>query len=385
METNFEIQLKTFSGLEEILAKEVLQLGGKNVAIKKRAVTCEGDLGFLYKANFSLRTALKIIKPIYKFKASNIETFYRKLLDFAWENYFSASQTFLIDATIHSEYFTHSQFVTLKMKDAIADRFRNKYHKRPDVDTQNPDVKFNLHIDNEWITISLDSSGEPLFKRGYRIANITAPINEVLAAGILHLAQFSGKENFLDPMCGSGTFLIEAAMIAANIPPQIHRKEFGFMKWNDFDNELWQKIQQFRLDKIRDFNNKIVGYDIDERALSAAKGNIQSANMEDFIELKKLNFFDSRKEISPLIIVFNPPYDERLAINQKDFYQNIGDTLKQNYPNTFSWFITSDLSAEKQVGLRPSRKIKLYNGKLECKLLRYDVYEGSKKSKLTLE
>lgn len=378
---NLSIQVKTFFGLEEVLAEEIKKLGGRNVQVKNRAVVCEGDLGFLYKINYSCRTALKILVPIFSFKAWNENRFYDKLFDFQWDTLMDADQTFAIDATINSERFKHSQFMTLKMKDAIVDFFRAKYRKRPDIDTKNPDIKFHLHIDRELVSISLDSSGDPLFKRGYRKAQTEAPINEVLAAGMLQLAGWQGKENFLDPMCGSGTLLIEAGMIALNLPAQIFRKRFAFQNWKNYDAELFAKIREFRINKIKEFNGKIIGYDIDSKAISVAIENIASAEMEDIIEIKKQNFFESKKEHFPLLIVFNPPYNERISINENDFYKKIGDTFKQNYPNSLAWLISSDLEAMKKIGLRPSRKIKLFNGKLECRLLQYETYEGTKKAK----
>lgn len=378
---NLEIQIKTFFGLEPILADEIKKLGGRNVEQKNRAVNCVGDLGFLYKINYASRLAVKILVPVLEFKAFNEYKFYDKLVKFDWDSYLDVNQSFAIDATVHSEKFTHSQFITLKMKDAIVDFFRKKYGKRPNVEPKNPDVKFNLHIDRELVTISLDSSGDPLFKRGYRKMQGEAPINEVLASGMLHLAGWDGKGNFLDPMCGSGTLLIEAAMMAMDLPAQIFRKKFAFQNWKNYDEALFQKIKEFRINRIKPFEGKITGYDIDLRMLNAARTNIESAEMEDVIEVKKQNFFESKKEHFPLLMVFNPPYNERISINQEDFYKKIGDTFKQNYPNTLAWFISSDLEAVKKIGLRPSRKIKLYNGKLETRFLQYEMYEGTKKQK----
>lgn len=378
---NLQIQIKTFFGLEEILAKEIQQLGGRNVEIKNRAVNCEGDLGFLYKINYSSRLAVKIMIPIFTFKAYNEDNFYHRLLKFDWEKYLDLDQTFAIDATVYSETFKHSQFMSLKMKDAIVDYFRNKTGRRPNIEAKNPNIKFHLHIDRELVTISLDSSGDPLFKRGYRKSQSEAPINEVLASGMLQLAGWDGKGNFLDPMCGSGTLLIEAAMIALDLPAQIFRKNFGFQQWKNYEPELFQKIKEFRIKRIKDFGGKIIGYDTDERALNAAKINIETAELEEVIEVKKQDFFDSKKEHFPLLMVFNPPYDERLKINDDAFYKKIGDTFKQNYPNTLAWLISSDLEAVKKIGLRPSRKIKLLNGKLETRFLQYEMYEGSKREK----
>ena len=376
---SFTMQAKTFYGLEDVLVQELKQLGASQIVKKNRAVEFLGDLGFLYKANYSLRTALKILVPIHHFKAKNETIFEKEINKIPWENYFFNSQSFAIDATVYSDYFKHSQYIMLKMKDGIVDRFRKKFGKRPDIERFNPDIKFHLHISNQEVTISLDSSGDPLFKRGYRKSHFEAPINEVLAAGLLNLAGWDGKGNFLDPMCGSGTLLVEAAMIALNMPPQLHRKQFGFMNWKNFDLELFNKIKDTRINRIKDFSGKIVGYDISDKALVSAKNNIEAADLSEFIELKNQDFFTSQKELFPLLVVFNPPYDERLSITTDHFYKNIGDTLKNNYKNTLAWFITSDLEAYKKIGLRPSRKIKIYNGKLECRFFQYDIYEGSKK------
>ncbi|UJF30050.1 class I SAM-dependent RNA methyltransferase [Kaistella sp. 97-N-M2] len=376
---NLKIQIKTFFGLEEILAEEIRKLGGANVEVKNRAVNCEGDLGFLYKINYSARTALKILVPLLTFKAWDENRFYDKLFAFPWDEYMTVNQTFAIDTTIYSERFNHSQFISLKMKDAIADYFNFKFRKRPSVDTQNPDVKFHLHIDRELVTISLDSSGDPLFKRGYRKEQGEAPINEVLASGMLQLAGWDGKGNFLDPMCGSGTLLIEAAMIAMDLPAQTFRRNFGFQNWLNYDAELFNTIKEVRLNRVREFTGKIVGYDIDSDMLHASRINIEAADMADVIEVKTQDFFDSKKELFPLLMVFNPPYDERIEINDDEFYKKIGDTFKKNYPNTLAWLISSDLDSMKKIGLRPSRKIKLYNGKLECRFMQYEMYEGTKK------
>ena len=380
LERDFSIQIKTFFGLEEVLAQEIKQLGGKSIEIKNRAVNCVGDLGFLYKINYSLRTALKILVPISSFKAFNEHQFYQKLKSLDWNSYLSPNQSFAIDATVHSEKFKHSQFMMLKMKDAIVDFFRDRYGTRPSIETQNPDIKFHLHIDEDKVTIALDSSGEPLYKRGYRVQSGDAPINEVLAAGMLKIAGWDGKGNFLDPMCGSGTLLIEAAMMAMELPAQLFRKKFGFQNWKNYDVHLFGTIREFRLKRIREFNGVIRGYDLDNKMLSIAQKNILSAELEDVITIEKKNFFESKKENFPLLMVFNPPYDERIRIGQEDFYKKIGDTFKQSYPNTLAWLISSDLEAVKKIGLRPSRKIKLYNGKLETRFLQYEMYEGTKKT-----
>ena len=376
---NIKIQIKTFFGLETVLGEEIKKLGGRNVELKNRAVNCEGDLGFLYKINYAARTALKILVPIDEFKAYNETKYYDRLFKFEWDEFMDVNQTFAIDSTVNSERFSHSQFMTFKMKDAIVDYFQNKYGRRPSIETKSPDIKFHLHIDRELVTISLDSSGDALFKRGYRREQGEAPINEVLASGMLQLAGWDGKGNFLDPMCGSGTLLIEAAMIAMDLPAQLYRRRFAFQNWKNYDDDLFATIKQHRVDRIREFHGKIVGYDIDGRMLDAARTNVESAEMEDVIEVRRENFFDTKKDMFPLLMVFNPPYDERISINGDDFYKKIGDTFKTSYPNTLAWLISSDLDAPKKIGLRPSRKIKLFNGKLETRFLQYEMYEGTKK------
>jgi len=373
------MQAKTFFGFETVLADELKSLGAADVVVKNRLVEFYGDLGFMYKANYSLSTALRILKPIHSLSVKNEHQLYDRFKKFNWEDYLDLNQTFVIDSTVHSDYFTHSHYASLKVKDALADFFQEKYGKRPSVDKDNPDIYFNLHISHDKVTLSLDSSGESLHRRGYKTEHGKAPINEVLAAGLLKIAGWDGKGNLLDPMCGSGTILTEAALMAANIPPQIHREKFAFEHWKDFDKELFQKIKETRLNRVKEFNGKIVGYDINPTMLKIAENNITNADLEDFIEVQYKDFFKSEKDLFPVLVVFNPPYNERIESDNEVLYKSIGDTLKNYYPNTFTWFITSDLSAKKFVGLKPSKKVKVFNGKLECDFLRYDIYEGSKK------
>ncbi|MBK9224578.1 MAG: class I SAM-dependent RNA methyltransferase [Flavobacterium sp.] len=379
---NFKMIAKTFFGFEEILAKELQTLGAQNVEQGVRMVSFMGDKGFMYKANLSLRTALKILKPIYFFKANNEQALYKGILGVNWSKYINANQTFVIDTTVHSEYFNHSEFVSQKCKDAIVDQFRERTGSRPSIDKAYPDLRINIHIDKDQVSVALDTSGNSLNQRGYRTATNIAPINEVLAAGILLLSGWEGQAHFLDPMCGSGTFLAEAAMIACNIPANINRREFAFEKWNDWDNELFDQIMNSLLKKVTEFRYSIKGYDKAPSAIAKAKANIKNANLEEYITIEERNFFDTEKESEgKLHIVFNPPYDERLDIHMEEFYKNIGDTLKKNYPGTDAWFITANLEALKFVGLKPSRKIKLFNGSLEARLVKYEMYEGSKRTK----
>ena len=382
MGNNYQMLAKTLFGFEPLLAKELRNLGAIDVKEGVRSVSFVGDKGFMYKANLSLRTAIKILKPIASFKVNSEDELYKQVYNLPWEQYMDENETLAIDATVHSEKFTHSKYIAQKSKDAIVDRFRDKTGTRPDVDLGYPNLRINIHIEHNNCTVSLDSSGQSLHKRGYKSATNIAPINEVLAAGMLLHSGWDGQSDFLDPMCGSGTLLIEAAMIACNIPPNLNKKEFGFEKWKDWDEDLFEKIEESVLKKIRDFHFTIKGYDKAPSAVRKAKDNIENANLSEFIKVEHEDFFKTEKETERhLHMVFNPPYGERLEIDMPEFYKEIGDTLKKGYPGTQAWFITSNLEAIKHVGLRPSRKIKLFNGALESRLLRYDIYEGSKKAK----
>ncbi len=373
---------KTLYGFEPLLAKELRNLGAGNVSEGNRMVTFDGDLGFLYKANLCLRTALKVFRPIHSGSVFNEKQLYAQLYSLDWPSYFSAATTFAFDTTLYSDTFKNSMFVSLKAKDALVDKFRAMGHKRPNVDSRSAQVRIHLHLQNNDLTVSLDSSGASLHQRGYRVATNIAPINEVLAAGLLLLSGWEGRTDFLDPMCGSGTMLIEAAMIACNIPANINRQDFAFRHWVDFDAQLFDKITDASLNKTREFHHKIIGYDKAPSAIRKASENIQNANLSEYIILERKDFFSTQKPTKgPLHILFNPPYGERLPVDSTTFYSKIGDTLKQGYPGTLAWFITSNLEALKYVGLRPSKKIKVFNGKLESRLAGYEMYQGSKKNK----
>ncbi len=382
MDENYDMLAKCLFGFENVLARELRNLGAQNVKEGVRNVKFKGDKGFMYKANLALRTAIRILVPIETFMISNEDDFYKNLLKINWEKYLDVDSTLAIHSSVHSEIFSNSHYVSLRSKDAIVDYFRNKFHKRPSIDTKHPDVQFDIHLQNNTCTVSLDSSGDSLHKRGYRTDTNIAPINEVLAAGLVLLTGYDGTQNFVDPMCGSGTILIEAAMIANNIPANINRPEFSFEKWKDFDQELFDLIHETLLKKIRNTDKKIIGFDKAPSAIRKAQGNIENASLEEFIKIERKNFFE---ELSPVegnvILVFNPPYGERLTVNVPVFYGQIGDTLKQHYQDTSAWLITSDFeSGLKNVGLRTSRKIKVYNGKLECRFVKYEMYSGSRKA-----
>ena len=380
MGKNFKLTAKTLFGFEDLLATELKNLGALNIQKGQRMVSFEGDDGFMYKANLACRTAIKILKPIYNFKANDEKSLYDGIMKYDWVDLFDVDKTFAIDATVFSDDFTHSKYVALLSKDAIVDQFRNAFNRRPDVDTEDPDVRINVHIHMNDVTVSLDSSGNSLHQRGYRTQTNEAPINEVLAAGLLMLSGWTGQCDFLDPMCGSGTILIEAGMIACNIPANIRRKGFAFEKWQDFDADLYEKIKENLLKKSKEFNYQINGFDIDFQSMKKAKININQAYLEDYIDVEKLDFFESRKDSNePLHIFFNPPYNERISINTEEFYGDIGNTLKRNYAGTNAWMVTSNYDALKSVGLRPSAKIKTFNGALEARLVHYELYDGTKR------
>ena len=380
MEENFKMVAKTFYGFEEILAKELELLGAQKIKPGNRMVSFVGDLGFLYKANLSLRTALKILKPIHTGRVANEEALYQLFYDFTWADYLDVDSKFIIDSVVHGSIFTHSQFASQKAKDGLVDQFRDRHNQRPNVDLNRPDLRINLHIQEDFCTISLDSSGASLHHRGYRTATNIAPLNEVLAAGLIQLSGWNGNTDFLDPMCGSGTLVIEAAMFACNIPANINRKLFAFEKWTDWDADLFEKIQESQLKKIINPSIQIKGSDKSPSAIEKALINIKNINLNDFVTIEKKDFFQLEKEnTEPLHLLTNPPYGERLDGDINALYQGIGDAFKQSFPNTHAWIISSNMEAIKCIGLRPSRKIKLFNGKLETKLMYYPIYKGTKR------
>ena len=386
MENDFKMVAITMFGLEEVLAKELKDLGAREVLVGVRNVSFKGDKGFMYKANISLRTAIRILKPIRRFRVRNEDDLYNSLQKINWERFLDVDGTFAIGSVVNSSFFTtNSHYISLKSKDAIADYYRHKYSKRPNIDLKYPALKIHIHIKDDFCTVSLDSSGESLHKRGYRSSTNIAPINEVLAAGLVLLSGYTGEQNFIDPMCGSGTILIEATMIACRIPANINRKHFAFENWPDFDEDLFFVIQDALLKKISSSHFKIMGFDKAPSAVQKAKENIENANLSEFVGVHHINFFNSRKEVfGATTILFNPPYGERLELaDLEGFYKNIGDTLKNGYPDSTVWFITSDLQALKHVGLRTSKRIPMKNGDLDCRFVRYDMYEGSRKAKKT--
>ena len=378
---NFEMIAKTYHGLEDVLAKELLQLGAQNIKTLRRAVKFKGDLGFMYKANLSLRTAVRIIKPIKNFKVRNEDQLYRELRNIDWEQYMSIDDNFAVDSFVNSPHFKHSLYVALKTKDAIVDQFRDKCGMRPDVDLDHPNLRINVHITDETCTLSIDSSGKSLHKRGYRLETNEAPISEALAAGLILLSGWDKKSHFVDGMCGSGTFLVEAAMIGANIPANINREHFAFQDWPDYDEVLWKLIRSSQLKRAQDCYGRVIGYDLNPDTVASAKLNIANSGLEDYIEIHCENFFETKKPEGPTHLVFNPPYGVRIQGDIPEMYKSIGDTLKKNYSGAEAWFLTSHMDGLKHVGLRASRKIEIYQAKLECRFVKYEMYQGSKKMK----
>ena len=374
---NFRMVAKTFEGLEDVLRDELLDLGAENVEIGNRMVSFEGDQEMLYKANLCCRTALRILKPIVMFNASSTDELYDYLRDLDWEQFMDADSTFSVDSTVFGDGFTHSKFVTYRVKDAIVDHFRDKEGSRPSIRLEGADLQLNVHIAGDRVTVSLDSSGEPLYKRGYRVAQTDAPINEVLAAGIIMKTGWRGDSDFLDPMCGSGTFLIEAALIAANINPGIFRESFAFEKWKDFDKDLFEELYNDDSEE-KEFNYKIFGGDIDPEAISIARKNIKSARVDDMVELSCRPLTEWQADTAEGIIVTNPPYGERLRPgNLNSLYKEIGSTLKNNFQGWHAWIIGYHDEQMKEIGLKPSVKIPLFNGNLECSLREYVMFDGA--------
>jgi len=378
----FEMVAKTFQGLEEILAYELRGIGSLNVQPGRRMVAFEGDLATLYKANLCCRTALRILKPIYKFTASDPDALYEMTKEFDWTSVLSIDKTFSIDSVVNSEQFTHSRYVTYRVKDGIVDFFKDRFgaDKRPGVRLQDADVMINVHIDGNRVTLSLDSSGESLHKRGYRVAQTEAPINEVLAAGILLKSGWKGECPLVDPMCGSGTFLIEAALIAANINPGVYRKRFAFEQWKDFDEELFESLYNDDSQE-RTFDYKIYGSDISPKAIAIAEQNIKQAGVGRYIDLSIKPLSQWTEAPADGVLVTNPPYGERISVNDMDgLYEMIGNKLKNVFKGYHAWIIGYQDEYFRRIGLAPSLKMPLLNGSLECELREYIIFEGDYKS-----
>ncbi len=381
---NFNIIATTLSGLEEVLAAELEALDMEYIKPGNRVVTCSGNLRQLYEANMWCRTAIRILKPIRNFKARDEKDLYQQVQKTNWSEYLDLEQTFAIDAVVSHSTFEHSLFVAQLTKDAIVDQFRKATGQRPSVDRIRPDIRLNLHMHENMVTLSLDSSGDSLHRRGYRLQTNVAPLNEVLAAGIIGLSGWDRKSTFIDPMCGSGTFMIEAALMAQNIAPGLFRRDpFAFENWKDYDEPLFEMVWKTAEAKERTTPQaQIIGYDIDPDYVEATRTNIANAGLEKIIRIEEADFFKTEAPAESGVLVMNPPYNERIVTEDiNDLYKQIGDTLKTNYQGFNAFVFTGNLDAAKSIGLRASRRIPLYNGAIECRLLKYELYKGSRREK----
>ncbi len=380
--TEFKIIAKTFQGLEEVLAKELINLGANNVEIGRRMVAFTGDKEMLYKANFCTRTAVKVLKPIKEFKAKDADEVYEEAKKIDWEKYMDVKSTFLVDSVIFSENFRHSKFVAYRVKDAIADYWREKSGgDRPNVVISNPDLRVNVHIAEDEVTISLDSSGESLHQRGYKTATVQAPLNEVLAAGLIMLTGWDGECDLIDPFCGSGTILIEAALIAQNVYPGVFRKEYAFEKWKDFDADLFDRIYNDDSQE-REFDHKIYGYDINRQVVQIATDNVLNASVKDIVSVEQRDFYEFEQPLDKAIMITNPPYGDRITTDDIfDLYETIGKNLKRNFVGNDAWIISHHEELFDKIGFRPSTKYALFNGSLECEFRKYQIFDGKLKER----
>ncbi len=375
----FELIAKTFMGLEPVLAKELTQLGANNVQIGRRMVSFTGDKEMMYRANFQLHTAIRILKPIAKFKARSADEVYEEVKKIDWSKYIEKGKTFSVDSVVYSEEFRNSRFVTYKVKDAIVDQFRENTGTRPNISVSNPDIRLNIHIAEADATLSLDSSGESLHRRGYRQESVEAPLNEVLAAGMILMTGWRGETDFIDPMCGSGTLLVEAALIAHNMSPGIFRKEFAFEKWPDFDAELFDTIYNDDTQE-REFTHHIYGYDIDMKAVNTARLNVRAAGLSKDITIENADFKDFTQPKEKSLLVVNPPYGERISTpNLLNTYKMIGERLKHAFMGNEAWVLSYREECFEAIGLKPSIKIPVYNGSLECEFRKYAIFDGTMK------
>lgn len=376
-----KLTAKTLFGLEKILSLELSSLGAENIQAVNRAVMFEGDRNMLYKANYCLRTALSVLVQIAVFRIHSSDDLYRRCLKIDWSLYLDSKTTFAVVPVINSPLFNHTGFAGLRLKDAVADWFRAKTGNRPSVDTDNPDILINLHISNELVTVSLDSSVVPLYKRGYRQKQGAAPMNEILAAGIVMNSGWDAQVPLIDPMCGSGTIPIEAALFASGIPPGRFRKSFGFQKWRDYDKELFRRMKDETESHIRPCTGMIFGSDVSEEAVEMSHANINSAGLSEMITLSVNDFRNLKPRAEAGVIIMNPPYGQRIKTDDSnEFYGMIGSVLKHGFPGYEAWIVSSDKEALKHVGLKPSGKTALFNGALECLLVNYKLYQGSKKA-----
>ncbi|NNE54519.1 MAG: hypothetical protein HKN32_00765 [Flavobacteriales bacterium] len=371
--------VKTMAGFEELLYDELTDLGIQNITRMTRAVSFDGETADIYRVNYYSRFAIRVLVEIHTYKAFDDKRLHSKAMQFDWSSLMTIDDTFAIDSAVHSDFHTHSQFAALRVKDAIADFFMEKQGKRPSVDIKRPDFRINVHIEKQYVTLSLDSSGASLHKRGYRTSTFEAPLNEVLAAGMIKLSGWDGSSAFWDPMCGSGTLVCEAAMMAYNIAPQVNRDRFGFKKWSNFNQELWDKIREER-PETRDKEVKIFASDLEARSVSIAKEHLDNLRLSHLVKVEQQDIFKSQSPAEKGTMIINPPYGVRLEKDQiEKFYDEMSGYIKHKLPGWDAWIFTSNRDALKRFGLRPSKKITLYNGALQCAFWKYEIFAGKRK------
>jgi putative N6-adenine-specific DNA methylase len=378
-EGRFEMVAKTLAGFEDVLADEIWALGGSDIQVMRRAVSFRGDKELMYRANLWLRTALRILVPFHYATANNASDLYKRAYRVKWSDYMTVRDTFAIDCIASGELFQHSLFAAMKVKDAIADQFVDRQRERPSVDLENPTLRINLHIHDAEIIFALDSSGDSLHKRGYRLEKNEAPLNEITAAGMVLLTGWKGKSNFVDPMCGSGTLLIEAAGIAMDLAPGLCREGFGFQRWADYDESLWNSLLQEAKDRIHPPSGTISGSDVDAETVDIARRNIERAGLKGHVQVRCQDFTDARPPAGGGLLVTNPPYGERMEVEEiEDFYKSLGNVLKQHYKGFDAWVLSGNTAAIKRIGLRANKKIPLLNGGIECRFHKFELYDGTR-------
>ncbi len=363
-------------GAEELAATELVQLGITDAVAGKGGVTFNTDRSGLYQANLWLRTASRVLVQLTRFPCSSPPELYAGVFALPWHELITPAMTLAVDCSLRDSALTHSGFVALKTKDAVVDRIREACGSRPNVDTSFPDVRINVHLHKNVCTVSLDSSGDALDRRGYRLERNEAPLRETLAAAVIALTGWDGASPLADPMCGSGTIPVEAALRAAHIPPGFQR-EFGFQQWLDFDAPLWERICAEAQAGITTIPlGLITGYDLDSKALSLARRNSAKAGLEGQIHF----FHGALQEFTPLgdsgVVILNPPYGIRLGEEDdlRELYCQIGDVLKKRCRGWTGYVLTGNLELAKYIGLKASRRYVLFNGAIECRLLKYELY-----------
>ena len=370
------------TGLEKILAAE-LAVYAESVVPGHRGVAFHGDRLALWRANVESRVANRVLVPVAEFPAHDRRALYEGAKRVKWHTWFGTSQTIAVDATIHQSAFQHSGFVAQVVKDGVCDRFRAEVDRRPSVDRKRPDVRINLRVHGDACTLSIDSSGERLHRRGYRIEGGEAPVKETLAAGILTLANWRGDQTLVDPMCGSGTFLIEAALVASRTAPgllRLARGDYGFMVWYGHRADQFERyLEKLRARILPLPPGRVFGSDVDPEVIAMARANVERAGFTDAIELATVDVAQRQVPpgVSPGLVVTNPPYGQRMQGDLEALYVALGQMLKRRFAGYTAHILVGESAPIKRIGLKTSRKTSLHNGPLPCTLARYRLFSGS--------